>query len=53
MTVQTWQRVPSTLLQEWCQREKRDRPFYDQLPSRGEKGVKMQVSFITLVTILP
>ena len=28
MVVQSWQRVPSTLLQEHCQREKRPRPSY-------------------------
>jgi hypothetical protein len=28
VVVQSWQRVPSTLLQEHCQREKRPRPSY-------------------------
>jgi hypothetical protein len=31
VTVQSWQRVPTTLLQEWTQREKRPRPIYKDM----------------------
>lgn len=46
VVVQSWQRVPSTLLSEYCQREKRPRPQYS--PARGGPvqggGRRMQVS---------
>lgn len=44
VVIQSWQRVPSTLLQEYCQREKRPKPSYREVANKGgEKGVKMQV----------
>ncbi|EWM20317.1 atp-dependent rna [Nannochloropsis gaditana] len=42
--LQSWQRLPSILLQEHCQREKRPRPSYGQVSLlAGDKGIKMQV----------
>ncbi|KAM3570525.1 hypothetical protein VYU27_007404, partial [Nannochloropsis oceanica] len=44
VTLQTWQRLPSTLLQEHCQREKRPKANYYPAKIRpGDKGCKMQV----------
>lgn len=48
MVVQSWQRVPTTMLSEYCQREKRPRPQYS--PARGGPaqggGRRMQVRYI-------
>ncbi|KAJ1444519.1 hypothetical protein M885DRAFT_474356 [Pelagophyceae sp. CCMP2097] len=37
--VESWQRLPSTLIGEWCQREKRPRPDYRTArPAKGAQG---------------
>jgi hypothetical protein len=51
VVIQSWQRVPTTLLSEYCQREKRARPIYRDLPNRGEDGKPSSSNFLFRIDV--